>query len=456
MGDAAKLYKCGTLTYTRLGLFNLLAWLLWGDFVFNFMEVVAGSMLPLKLKYIGSPNWLIGLVFTTLPAFLSIGITPIIAMRSDNCRGKFGRRIPFLLLSTPFVAICLLFIGFSEKIIAVLNTFELVRNNQAACLLIFIAIMIIMFSFFNTIMCNAYIWLINDVVPPELITRFLAVFKIIGIGASASFQFFFFGMAKEYMQEIIIFSAIGYGIIFTLMCIFVKEGSYDKLEPNEYSFIKKIKVYFAECFTNKMYWYLYLAMTFWNINFAVVSFRVFFAESVGLSLDQYGKLMGIAGIISAVCLYPAGMLAEKYHPVRIMTIGIWALVAVVPLQLIFLFNVPANFAVILYMILFTIHIAVQTLVNAAVMPLGMKIFPAKQFGQLSSAGGLIQAVATITAGLLAGFWLDWLQQGSKTLDHYRYLPCWVSISLLISGCFMTLLWKEWQKSPQNTTPTALQ
>jgi membrane protein DedA with SNARE-associated domain len=108
------------------------------------------------------------------------------------------------------------------------------------------------------------------------------------------------------------------------------------------------------------------------------------------------------------------------------------------------------------MILFTIHIAVQTLVNAAVMPLGMKIFPAKQFGQLSSAGGLIQAVATITAGLLAGFWLDWLQQGSKTLDHYRYLPCWVSISLLISGCFMTLLWKEWQKSPQNTTPTALQ
>jgi Na+/melibiose symporter-like transporter len=321
MGDAAKLYKCGTLTYTKLGLFNLLAWLLWGDFVFNFMEVVAGSMLPLKLKYIGSPNWLIGLVFTTLPAFLSIGITPIIAMRSDNCRGKFGRRIPFLLLSTPFVAICLLFIGFSEKIIAVLNTFELVRNNQAACLLIFIAIMIIMFSFFNTIMCNAYIWLINDVVPPELITRFLAVFKIIGIGASASFQFFFFGMAKEYMQEIIIFSAIGYGIIFTLMCIFVKEGSYDKLEPNEYSFIKKIKVYFAECFTNKMYWYLYLAMTFWNINFAVVSFRVFFAESVGLSLDQYGKLMGIAGIISAVCLYPAGMLAEKYHPVRIMTIG---------------------------------------------------------------------------------------------------------------------------------------
>lgn len=443
------IYRCGTLNYTKFGLLNLLVWLLWGDFVFMFMEVVASSLLPLKLKYIGSPNWLIGLIFTTLPAVLSIGITPLVAVKSDNCRGRMGRRIPFLLFSTPFVALSLLLIGFCEKIVAALNSFALVQAHQATALLIFIALMIIVFSFFNAIMSSAYIWLINDVVPPELITRFLAVFKIIGIGASASFQFFFFGMAKEYMQEIIVFSAIGYGVIFTLMCLFVKEGTYEKLETNQYSFIKKIKIYLKECFTKKMYWYLYLAMTFFNVNFAVVSFRVFFAESVGLSLDQYGKLMGIAGVLSAICLYPAGMLAEKYHPVRIMTIGIWALVIVVPLQLVFLFDIPQSAAIPVYMALFILHITVQTLVNAAVMPLGMKLFPAEQFGQLSSANGLITCAGTITGGILAGAWLDWLQQGSKTMDHYRYLPLWVATALLISGYFMILLWKEWLKTSAN-------
>ena len=36
------LYRCGTLTYTKAGLFFLFAWLLWGDFCLH----LVGAAMP--------------------------------------------------------------------------------------------------------------------------------------------------------------------------------------------------------------------------------------------------------------------------------------------------------------------------------------------------------------------------------------------------------------------------
>ena len=33
--NSRKVYRCGTLTYTKVGLFMMFAWLLWGDFCFT-------------------------------------------------------------------------------------------------------------------------------------------------------------------------------------------------------------------------------------------------------------------------------------------------------------------------------------------------------------------------------------------------------------------------------------
>ena len=49
----SKTYHCGTLTYTKAGLFAIFAWLLWGDFCLTLMEAVVPSVLPLKLKSLG-------------------------------------------------------------------------------------------------------------------------------------------------------------------------------------------------------------------------------------------------------------------------------------------------------------------------------------------------------------------------------------------------------------------
>jgi maltose/moltooligosaccharide transporter len=33
-------YRCGTLVYTKAGLFMLFSWMLWGDFCFSLMESI--------------------------------------------------------------------------------------------------------------------------------------------------------------------------------------------------------------------------------------------------------------------------------------------------------------------------------------------------------------------------------------------------------------------------------
>jgi hypothetical protein len=57
-------YGVGTLVYTEAGLFSLFAWLLWADVYSVLMEAVPG-LVPLKLKAIDTPNWLMTLILLT-------------------------------------------------------------------------------------------------------------------------------------------------------------------------------------------------------------------------------------------------------------------------------------------------------------------------------------------------------------------------------------------------------
>lgn len=230
----------------------------------------------------------------------------------------------------------------------------------------------------------------------------------------------------------------------------MKEGEYPPPVHNQGSggvWLNHVKTYCRECFCHRVYWYYFLANMFWNVSFAVVSFRVFFAQSVGLDLDQYGKLMGVAGIVSAVLLYPAGMLGDRWHPLRTMSLGVVLLLVAVPMQLIFaFFTVPTAWMAGLYMALFVAHIGVQAVVRASEMPLGMRILPRDRYAQLGSAGGIIVCLGNMAAGVLAGMWLDWMKSRETIeLFHYRYLPIWVTVFLLLSLVFLLLLLREWKR-----------
>ena len=113
---ARERYHCGTLTYTKIGLIFLFAWLLWGDFCIILMETVVPSVLPLKLKALGCSNWGMGMILATIPGIFNMTICPWVSFKSDRYRSRWGRRLPFILWTLPFLCISLLMLGWTDEI----------------------------------------------------------------------------------------------------------------------------------------------------------------------------------------------------------------------------------------------------------------------------------------------------------------------------------------------------
>lgn len=97
------LYRIGTLSYTKTALITLFIWMLWGDFCFWMMEALTPTLLPLMLKNHNANNLTIGLLVGSLPSLLNFIINPIVSTSSDRTRSRWGRRIPYLMFSSPFV-----------------------------------------------------------------------------------------------------------------------------------------------------------------------------------------------------------------------------------------------------------------------------------------------------------------------------------------------------------------
>ena len=111
-----KTYHVGTLTYTTSTLRRLFFWLLWGDFCFFMVETVVPSIIPLMFKELKASNLLIGIVLATIPRIISSVLNPVISFKSDRLRSRWGRRIPFLVVTMPFLVLCFVGLAFAIDI----------------------------------------------------------------------------------------------------------------------------------------------------------------------------------------------------------------------------------------------------------------------------------------------------------------------------------------------------
>ena len=170
------LYRCGTLTYTRLGLLNLFIWLLWGDFCFSMMETVSPSLTPLLLKMHNASNLTIGILMGSIPALLNFIINPIVSTRSDRTRSRWGRRIPYLLFTPPFTALFLILLGWSDQIGAFFyNLLWGDGGSPATFTICLIAFFVICYQGFDLFVGSVFYYIFADVVPQQFIGRFMSL-----------------------------------------------------------------------------------------------------------------------------------------------------------------------------------------------------------------------------------------------------------------------------------------
>ena len=447
-----KTYHCGTLTYTKVGVFALFAWLLWGDFCFTLMEAVVPSILPLKLKALGCPSWLMGLILTTAPGILNMTVCPYVSFKSDRYRSKWGRRIPFIMWTLPFLCGSLALMGMSDDISGLLqrNSAFLRQFTPATTTIVLIAVFLIMFQFFNMFVASVFSYLLNDVVPPQFMARFYGAFRIVGAGASALYNFFIFQFAESHMRQIFIGAALLYFIGFGIACLMIKEGEYPPPEGEDACSsrgLAGVKTFFRESFSNKLYWFRFLSTSFAAFGAAIALFVVFFNREMGLSLGQIGKIHAITSIAMMAAMYFMAVFVDRWHPLRISVYGAVFGVLGNAMSLVWVFvTVPGEYFFWLNLGNVLIGTFLAALVTVAGFPTEMRLFPQSRFGQFCSAQAMLRSTFTVIGGILAGLFIDLFRHLCHGSDFaYRFIFLWTTVFSAVSAVFMVKVYLEWHR-----------
>lgn len=430
----AKTWNAGTLTYTFGGLLVLFFWLLWGDFAWSMRDRAVNGVATLLIKGFGVNDFTYGLLIIAFPNFTNIFLMPIVSYWSDRYRSKWGRRIPFLFATTPFVVIGLIGLGFCIPLAKLLQQTVGAGNlsyNMAG--LIVFGIFWFCLDFGTTLSNAIFGALVNDVVPKAFIGRFFGLFRAVSLGAGILFNFFVFGYAENYSMPIFISLGVLYAVGLYSVCAMVKEGQYPEYRPeaeanNEKpNFFKSVKIYFNECFSHSYYAWVMLAFVFSVLaSLPINAYTIFYAKSLGISMNKLGDYYAITYFVSLGLTFFLGMLADKFHPLRVGIISIGSYLILMCASYFLIDNIN------LFGLLFILHGVIAGCYMTSTASLGQRLFPQERFAQFNSAMWMLMAVGNVIAAPLFGKLLDLLN------NNYRYLFIMGGILALIGLVCMSV------------------
>jgi MFS family permease len=433
-GRRPRRWHVGTLTYSAAGLAVLFAWLLCGDFAWQMKERAVTPVAQLAMRQLKASDFLVGLVVVSVPSALTMIFGPVVGTWSDRHRGRWGRRIPYLLVPTPVVVVSIVAMAFAPQMGQALHGLLGARSpGEVRCALF-------VFCFFWTISEAAAITaefllygLINDVVPRSLVGRFFGLFRVVSLFAGIIFNLRVIGYAEEHTGIVFIGLAVLYGVGFSLMCLMVKEGEYPPPPPDSLTqtrrtgdVIAAMVAYCRQSFADPHYLWIYIGTMFAAVSFgAVNSFSVFYAKSIGLGLVRYGEYQALTYMISLVLAYPLGALSDRIHPLRV-GIAVMGMYAAVTLWGGMFATTPQTFA-----IAFISHGVASGAFYTVQIPIFQRLFPQGKFGQHLSAAKLLERLGFVILPPAVGLLLD------ATGNEYRYT--FASAGVIAVVAFLSLL-----------------
>jgi MFS family permease len=419
-------WRAGTLTYTTGSLIVLFLWLLWGDFSWAMRDRSVAPLAQWYLKSIEVPNLLFALLISTFPAAIGLVLGPIISYKSDRHRSPRGRRIPFLLITTPIAAFGMLGLAATPYISRWVHGHFPDQSEMVVAVLCF-GIFWAAFEFATIVASSVFGGLIGDVVPAPLLGRFYGLFRAVSLIDGMIFNYWLIGKADTHYTTILTVIAIFYGVGFMWVCYKVKEGDYPPPPPEPENapgplvgFLAGAKTYFRECFSHSYYVWVFIMLTIASICFMPVNtFMIPYANSLGMSMDAYGKYMALTFTISLILAYPLGWLADIFHPLR-MAIGcLLGYLAVTAWGALYARD-ASTFSVAL-----VLHGVLSGCYFTSAASLGLRLFPKSKYAQFASAAGLMGSVFGMVIGPLIGSLID----VTGNLYHHTFT----------SGCVLSLI-----------------
>jgi len=434
-------YSVGSLTYTKRGLMVLSLWLLWGDFAFNFFESIFVKFIPIYLKDLHASNTLIGVMGGSFAGMVNVLFLPAISRWSDDLRTPMGRRIPLLYVITPLTVGAVVGIGFAPRIgdwlFNIASAYLPAAGTKAAIILTLLCMLTVSFHFFNMVLVNAYNWLIRDVVPLEVMSRFLAWFSIVGTISGTLFLWFVFPHLMTHREGIFFGVGVFYLVAFFLMCRNVREGDYIPPTPVEQrpGILSSYAVYFRECLQLPIYrnYFIVSLLIAVALNCAGNFLTLFASETLQLDMEHLGHIFAYTGMISILALYPIGWLCDRFTPMYVMLGAIMILCAgsiMAPIL------VHEEMGYLVYSLSFSLPVMAWNLSQRAA---SMKLFPAEKFGQFAGAVNVFSCGALIVGNILIGVVMD------LTHSNYRMAFFWTALISCIAIFPMTLVIRAWKQ-----------
>jgi MFS family permease len=448
-------FKCGTLVYTKKGLILVFAWLLWGDFCFTLMETIASSVMPWKFKSLNASNMTTSLIMTSLPAVFNFFVTPSISIWSDRIRTRWGRRIPFILTTMPFLVASLVLIAYTDQIAAWIGPILAGGSafDQAKVAIVVLAVCAGMFDLFNMFVTTVYWYLFNDVVPQAMMGRFMGYFRVVSTLTGALYNFFLFKYAVSHMQELYLLAAGLYLVGFGAMCLRVKESDYPPPEDAgpQTTFREKAKhVVESLRISHYMYWTMSNCLS--ALNGAMGVFGGFMMLSLLMTMNNIGIMNGINAIIGPIFFLFMGSLVDRWHPVRVtyyttmfgvfFCLGGWIWWFV---------DHPSPLVFMLTGVIGGIFSApMGALGGIAGLPSVFALLPRDKFGQYNGAMCLARAVVLMGSGLLAGLYLDAVKalvppRADDPNWIYRYMFLYTAFFTILSSYCSYKVYRGWKR-----------
>ena len=381
--------------------------MLLGWVAFSLVAGVAPSFLPRLLKEYGTSDPQIIIIITvSMAAVFVSGLA--IGFFSDICRTQWGRRRPFILLSTPFAAVFLALIPFAPDL------FKWLPEGSPITVVLISVVLVVGYQFFCIFISSAaFYYMIPDVVPHSHLGRFYALSKIVGWLVGFLFTACLSQYAAEYMKPAFVAAAALYGVSMFLICWQVREGEYPPRfqwwrDPRRST--KKIPYYLAIFFT--------LGCMVWAGAISALG-SVFYRDDLGLSLATIGKAGVPAGIIGALIAYPIGVLVDRWKAESALLYGQTG-VLLLALGAFFCLHGPVSF------VIFTCLAALPAgLVFVAKAKWIVNVYPREFFGTFSTLGAFAASAGGILLGPLSGWLFDMTR-------YYRGIYLWSAFFTALS------------------------
>jgi MFS family permease len=442
-----KRFHVGTLTYTTGGLVVLFFWLLWGDFAFYLKERAVPPTLQVLLRTYGTTALLLGVLTGSLPQLIGMFLGPVVSYKSDRHRGRWGRRIPFLLIPTPIAVASMIGLAFSPPLgSALYRALGPGHLSENGCIILCLAVFWTLFEV-ATIICNAVFGgLINDVVPRAVIGRFFALFRAMSLIAGMIFHQKLLGTAQQHYVGIFLTIGALYGVSFTAMCLMVREGAYPPPPQDDLAiprggpldrFSAAVGTYFRDCFTSPFYLWFFASFMLTYVAFEPINiYSLMLGTSLGMTDQQYGHWSAVQLGVSLIQAYPIGWLADRFHPIRVTMFALGLYAVATFLAFLFVRSAPA-FAV--------AHVACGSIAGiwlTASSPLGPALLPRAKFATLLSAVGICAAIGRCVTAPVIGWLLDRMNPGRPIQQYdFHYIFLWTATFMTLSLAAMCVVYR---------------